>query len=231
MSRTDVLRPTPDVSARRSPRSDGVLILAGAGIFATLVVVLHYLENDFKPCCRYISEYVLGDWGWVMNLAFAALGVAFLGLAHGLRSTLMPGRRVTASIRLIYITAVTVLATAFFNSDSVADQQANVSTWHGTLHDLFGFLGFACVTVATFFLRGVFTRDPQWRRFAPHALLFAIVIVVMFAVTIFAPLDSFGVAQRVFVMVDVLWLGTLGCALLTAEPVVPSQPGDRAQIP
>src|SRR5215510_13102087 len=58
---------------------------------------------------------------------------------------------------------------------------ARTSSWHGTLHDLSGFLGFICLTLATFFLRGVFARDPQWRRFAPHTLLYGTSLVACFA--------------------------------------------------
>ena len=61
MSRTEVSRPRSDVSAGRSPRSDGLLALAGAGIFAAIVVLLHYVENEFKPSSRFISEYVLAE--------------------------------------------------------------------------------------------------------------------------------------------------------------------------
>ena len=66
------------------------MALAGTGIFAANIVVLHFVEDEFQPCCSFISEYVLGDWGWLMNLAFIALGGAFLAVAHGLRSTLSP---------------------------------------------------------------------------------------------------------------------------------------------
>ena len=48
------------------------------------------------------------------------------------------------------------------------------------IHDLCGLIGMALVMMAMFFLRGVFARDPQWRRFAPHALLFAITMSLDF---------------------------------------------------
>jgi hypothetical protein len=229
MSRTDVSRPRSELSAGRSPRSDGLLALAGAGTFAAIVVLLHYVENEFEPSSRFISEYVLGGWGWLMNIAFTALGGAFLALAHGLRRGLSPGRRVTASVRLMYVVGITVVLTAAFNSDSIADVEANRASWHGTLHDLFGFISFGCVIVAAFFLRGVFARDAQWRRFAPHALMFAITMVATFVLVLIAPMDSFGVAQRVFVTVDLLWIGTLGCGLLGAEPALARMQGDPAQ--
>jgi hypothetical protein len=217
------------VSAGPSLRSDGLLALAGAGIFAAIVVLLHYVEDEFAPCCRYMSEYVLGDWGWLMNVGFIALGGAFLALARGLRRGLAPGRRVIASVRLMYVVGITVLLSAIFNSDSIFDEEANRTSWHGMLHDLFGFIGFVCLFVATFFLRGVFARDAQWRRFAPHALMFAITMVATFVLMLVAPTDNFGIAQRVFVMVDLLWIGTLGCALVSAGPAVPNQPGVPAQ--
>jgi hypothetical protein len=154
------------------------------------------LEDEFQPCCRFISEYVLGDWGWLMNVAFIAMGGAFLAVAHGLRRTLAPGRRVNASVRLMYVTGITTFFSGLFNSDSLADSDAGRSSWHGMIHDLSGFIGIALVLVALFFLRGVFARDPQWRRFAPHALLFAIACLVSFVVMKLGTPDNFGVAQR-----------------------------------
>jgi len=219
MSRTDVSRPRSDVSAGRSPRSDGLLALAGAGIAAAIIVLLHFVENEFEPSSRFISEYVLGDWGWLMNVAFFALGGAIVAVAHGLRRGLSPGRRVTASVRLLYVGGITTVLTAFLNSDALADTDAGRTSWHGTVHQLLGFIGIVCLTVATFFLRGVFARDAQWRRFAPHALMFAIATVATFVLVLVAPMDSFGIAQRVFVTVDLLWIGTLGCGLVSAEHV------------
>src|SRR5215510_6763935 len=227
MSRADVSRPRPDVSAGPSLRSDGLLALVGAGIFAAIAVLLHFVEDEFAPCCRFMSEYVLGDWGWLMNVGFIALGGSFLALARGLRRGLSPGRRVNASVRLMYIVGITVVITAFFNSDSIFDEEAGRTSWHGMLHDLLGFISFGCLIVAAFFLRGVFARDAQWRRFAPHALMYAITMLATLALVLVAPLDSFGVAQRVFVTVDLLWIGTLGCGLLGAEPTLPDRQGAR----
>jgi uncharacterized protein DUF998 len=230
MSRTDVYRPTPDVSTptRRSPRSDGLLALAGAGTFAALVILLHFVEKDFDPGRRFISEYVLGDSGLLMNLAFIALGGGLMALAHGLRGSLSPGRRVTASVRLIYVGGIATVLSGFFNSDPISEMEAGRASWHESLHDLAGVIGFVCLIVATVFLRGVFARDAQWRRFAPHAVLFAIAIAVMFGMTIFAPVDVVGVVQRVFVTVALLWIATLACGLLTAEPALPIQQRDPA---
>jgi hypothetical protein len=224
MSRTDASRPISEVSPRLSPHADGVLALVGTGIFAALVVLLHYLEDDFQPCCRFVSEYVLGDWGWLMNLAFLAQAGAFLAIAHGLRGSLSPGRRVTASVRLLYVVGIVQVFTALSNSDSIDDVDADRTSWHGAIHDLSGVIGLCCVVVALFFLRGVFARDGQWHRFAPLALMYALASVAMFALVLAAPTESFGVAQRVFITVATLCMATLGCGLLGVERAQPAQP-------
>lgn len=227
MSRTDVSRPIPELSdARWSPRRDGLLALAGGGTFATIVVLMHVVEDEFEPGSRFISEYVLGDWGLLMNVAFIALGGAFLALAHGLRSSLSPGRRVTATVSLLYISGITDIGSGLFNSDSIADPEAGPASWHQILHDLFGFLGMGCVMVALFFLRGVFARDAQWHRLAPQAPMFAIVNVATFVLMMAASTDTIGVAQRVFVTQALLCLGTLACGLVGSEsaPPDPAQP-------
>jgi hypothetical protein len=59
--------------------------------------------------------------------------------------------------------------------------------------------------------------------------MFAITMAATFVLVLVAPLDSFGIAQRVFVMVDLLWIGTLGCGLVSAAPALPNQQGVPAQ--
>jgi hypothetical protein len=124
-------------------------------------------------------------------------------------------------VRLLYFVGITTFLSGLFNSDSIADADAGRTSWHGLIHDLSGFLGIACVLVTLFMLRGVFARDPQWRPFAPHAVLFGIACIVTFVLVMAAPEDSFGVAQRAFVTVDALCMATLGCALLGMERAEP----------
>ncbi len=54
-----------------------------AALFAAILVALHFLRPDLDPSWRFISEYEIGDFGWMMRLAFAALAVscASLGIA------------------------------------------------------------------------------------------------------------------------------------------------------
>src|SRR5690348_10039397 len=47
--------------------------LLGIAVFAALVALLHILESSYAPTTSTVSEYVLGQYGWVMTAAFFAL--------------------------------------------------------------------------------------------------------------------------------------------------------------
>ena len=52
--------------------------LAAVVVFFILLATLHFIEPEFDPSRRLISEYELGRYGWVMSLAFFSLGVGVL---------------------------------------------------------------------------------------------------------------------------------------------------------
>lgn len=47
--------------------------LLGIAVFAAFVALLHILESSYAPTTSAVSEYVLGQYGWVMTVAFFAL--------------------------------------------------------------------------------------------------------------------------------------------------------------
>jgi hypothetical protein len=56
----------------------GRLALGAVVLFVILLTALHFLEPEFDPSKRLISEYQLGRYGWVMSVAFFSLGVGYL---------------------------------------------------------------------------------------------------------------------------------------------------------
>ena len=54
--------------------------IAAAAVFLGLLVVLHFFKPEFDPSWRFVSEYAIGDFGWLMKAAFfsLALSCAFL---------------------------------------------------------------------------------------------------------------------------------------------------------
>lgn len=54
--------------------------LAMAMLFFAILVSLHFLRLDLDPSWRFISEYELGPFGWLMRVAFVALGMSCASL-------------------------------------------------------------------------------------------------------------------------------------------------------
>jgi Protein of unknown function (DUF998) len=54
--------------------------LAMATLFSTILVAMHILRPDLDPSWRFISEYELGPFGWLMRVAFIALATSCASL-------------------------------------------------------------------------------------------------------------------------------------------------------
>jgi len=53
-----------------------VTALVAGGISVTLILILHFVEPEYDPSWRMISEYSLGRHGWIMRIAFIAMAVS-----------------------------------------------------------------------------------------------------------------------------------------------------------
>jgi hypothetical protein len=141
-----------------------------------------------------------------MQSAFFGAGVGTIAIALGLRKTLAPGKRVTASVVLLLLAGIGFLV-AVFKTDpkGVTDL-----TTAGTLHVLGSMAIFFPLLITAWMVRGVFKRDPIWESFAKTQLWFAIAYTVTMFVNFGTPEDGpAGLTQRIFVPVMMAWLFTL----------------------
>jgi hypothetical protein len=61
-------------------RNAALLSFAASAAFILCLGALHVLRTDLDPSWRFISEYEIGDYGWVMRLAFFALALSCVSL-------------------------------------------------------------------------------------------------------------------------------------------------------
>jgi hypothetical protein len=64
----------------RTSRIAAQASLAAAALFLVVLIALHLLRRDLDPSWRFISEYELGDYGWLMRLAFCIWAASCLFL-------------------------------------------------------------------------------------------------------------------------------------------------------
>jgi hypothetical protein len=186
-----------------SGKQYGTIGMVGVGAFVLTLVALHFLDPDLSVVDGYISEYALGDYGWLSRIGNIAAGLGTVAIALGLRSTLASGKRVTASWVLILIGGLGWIVSGFFATDPTG---ATDTTTAGAVHDLAGYVQLLSLVAASWVLRGVFSRDDRYKHLARTQLWFAVLISVALVAMILLFEVSVGLPQRVFVVVMLSWL-------------------------
>jgi hypothetical membrane protein len=68
----------------RRVRSLAAISIVGGVLFALMVTGLHFLPTGYNPVDDVVSDYAVGPYGGMMDLAFAAAGIAGISLATAL---------------------------------------------------------------------------------------------------------------------------------------------------
>ena len=209
------------VPGRNAPYKQQRAILAftitivGIVVYVVLNVIAQLLPPHYSPLTQAISDLAVGPYGWLMAvifLLFSVLSLAFLlGYIWG---TSKEGR---SRVGLIFLTIWSVLpgVLAFFPTDIVdangypGSMQAihMTTTLHGMLHIVLSLIAFSSGMLATLFISLRFSRDERLRSLRTPALLIALLMWPTFLLTdTFAKLGLYGVGERLFVGLGVLWM-------------------------
>ncbi|HEY0679672.1 MAG TPA: DUF998 domain-containing protein, partial [Chitinophagaceae bacterium] len=62
------------------------LAIFGAVLVLALVALLHFLSPEFDPSWRMVSEYALGNFGWVVSLMFIVWAISTWALYVTIKS-------------------------------------------------------------------------------------------------------------------------------------------------
>jgi len=132
---------------------------AAAAAFLALLAALHVLKAELDPSWRVISEYAIGEHGWIMVLAFLSLAVSNVALFAALRSQVrtVSGR---IGLALLLTSTVGVIIAAIFTTDPITVSE-DARTTAGALHNLGGTLGIAG-PIAVALLGWNLVRNPAW---------------------------------------------------------------------
>lgn len=134
-------------------RSIGVLTAATAcaaavGIFVALVAALHFIEPQFDPTWRFVSEYSNGAHGWVMKLAFFMLAFGCAASIAAIRPHVHT-KPAMAGLFFLALTVIGLVMAGMFDQDSIT---SNIVTREGNLHAIATMLGIPGFVLASLFL-------------------------------------------------------------------------------
>ena len=185
-----------------SARLYGSIGIVGVSVFLLVDVALHFLDPGLSVVNTVLSDYALGDYGWLSRAGDFAAAVGLIAIALGLRSTLAPGKRVAASWVLILLAGFGFIVSGMFDTDGT---EATEFTTPGIVHIVGSMVSILGLIVAAWLLRGVFSCDDGYRYLRRTQLWFAVIISVTAVALILLSGLADGLAQRALVIVMVTW--------------------------
>ncbi|HLV98261.1 MAG TPA: DUF998 domain-containing protein [Ktedonobacterales bacterium] len=126
------------------------LSIAAAAAVLLLLISLHALSPEFDPSFRMVSEYALGQYGWVLSLLFLAWGISSWALAVALWSEVATTAGKVGRWLLVVAGLGEALAAVF-------------DITHDLGHSIAGVLGVGGFPVAAVLLSVSLGRLPAWR--------------------------------------------------------------------
>lgn len=137
--------------------------------FMLILLLLHFLEPTINPNWQPISEYALGNFGWLMNIAFILLGISFFLLGI---SIFQKYAKIGAS--LLIIASIGNFIAGLFNSDPITTTAENMSA-SGQIHSIAAsFLGF--MILSTIFITILFYKQNKLKLYKKSMLIISILL-------------------------------------------------------
>jgi hypothetical protein len=194
------------------------LSIVSGVLFVLILGSLHLLEPEFNPTWRFISEYALGNFGWMMHLAFGMLAACLVSAGVAIYSQI---RTVVGFIGIVIlgISAIGVFIAAIFVTDSISTSP-DAATFSGKMHGLGATLDYS--PVAFLLLSLALDRNQAWRPI--RKLLFITTGITWIAMVVFMlqiPYDGefgpgvlAGLFGRILILSYLGWLLTVGLHVL-----------------
>ena len=180
-----------------------VSALTGIGLFVVIVLLLHFVEPEFDPSRRFVSEYALGDQGYLMNLAFFMLSAGNGTLAIQLRHS--QDREHDFPSGLLITASIFVMIAGAINPDP--STEGSPTTVLGVVHTTSVVIAMCSVLVSAFIIARQFGRDSRWQSLDSILKWWAIIMLstmVLHLAT--AETHLAGSFQRLYLAVVVGWL-------------------------
>lgn len=121
---------------------------AVAAASLVLLAALHVLSPEFDPSWRFVSEYALGNYGWVLTLLFLALALSCVALFFAVKSQV---RTIAGKIGLAFLLAAAIgmVMGALFD-------------WRHNLHGLAAMIGNPSFIIAALLISISLVRNQLW---------------------------------------------------------------------
>jgi hypothetical protein len=190
--------------------------VGGAVLFLIVVAALHVITPELSPSWRFVSEYAIGENGWVMTVAFLSLSWSCAALSLAIRPQVSTrGGRI--GVVLLFVVALALLAAGIFAMDPITASKDELTT-HGNLHGLASMIGIPGFPIAALLISRSLSHNPTWAgtrsamRWTAHLTWVTLLLMwVTIGVTLpragkFGPDVPIGWPNRILVAAYCAWL-------------------------
>lgn len=168
------------------------IVFACAAYYVTAAAALHFLEPEYDPRYRFMSEYAWSAHGPLMTTTFFVLGLALFTVALALRNLYRPSSRsARLAFGLLIVGAGGICIAGVFRGFP--------------LHDVGGAIGLPAVVIAALLLSWSVRQEPGWRPVYPVVLLIAIGMLAAL-LSMIVDVGMPGLQQRIYLLQTLVWL-------------------------
>jgi hypothetical protein len=172
--------------------------------FTVAITTLHFLRPDYNPISEPTSRYAVGQFGFLMSLAFFSMSLGSFLLVYGLLQKLTKLAQSKTAIIFLGIWVLGPLIAMIFP----IDLEGAPPTLHGTIHQIDGPLNFLSFTLGVFLITRRFKLDEKWKSIYFSGLILSMLMILLFIVTFVnfaADLGFIGLFQRIYLILFVAW--------------------------
>jgi len=180
-------------------KSIAFISFCGCILFVIIVCVLHFLRPDKNRLSCFVSEYAVGDFGWLMTICFYSLAIATALLLIGL---LQDGKASATGCITLGIFSVGILLAGIFPTDVPVEPP----TPRGLVHGFAALIALFSLAISMMAWGNVFKKNENWKSFAKPSIFYGIVSLVLLIIFVGSPISLRGLTQRILLAWDISWL-------------------------
>jgi hypothetical membrane protein len=168
-----------------------LVVFICAAYYVIVGTALHFLEPEFDPRFRFMSEYALSAHGWLMTTTFFVLGLATFAVAVVVRNGQQSLHGVRIGFGLLAVGALFLCLAGVFK-DSMP-------------HLLVSVVAIPSIVMAVLLLSWSFRQAAGWRTIYWPTFFIALGMLAAF-LSMTVDVGMPGLQQRVFIFLFLLWL-------------------------
>ncbi len=167
--------------------------------FLFIFTLMHFIRLDKSALASFVSEYAVGNYGWLMTLGFFGMAIGTLCLIIGLLNNIKVSK--TAIFTLgVWCTG------AFLFSIFTTDIPGTPATLQGLIHAFSALIALLSLSIAMISWAFTFRKNDAWHQMANTSRFFGVISIVLFIVLFLSPLSLKGLAERILIIWDVYWI-------------------------